>query len=213
MYIWWLERKYLSMATSEIELVTFWQVAQCPNQLRHRLHTFNVYPVQNTALHSISSMRMRMRPSFRNVRNTFRDVAATYIPLCKSIQTSRTLAEIGSRHRSTIALTGFSFNIYISSPEAVAPRTTSKPLGILLIPVTHTQNLEKYFKKRQYDRVPIVQLKKIHFLAKKSSLLLKTCYFDICGCFSTFFQSISRSPSARAYMCYHLSNVYDVDNI
>jgi hypothetical protein len=133
------------MAASEIELVTFWQVALCLNQLRHRLHTFNVYSVQNTALHSISCMRRR--PCFRNVRNTFHDVAATYTPMCKSIQTSRTLAEIGSRHTSTIALTGLSFNIYISSPEAVAPCTPSKRLRILPIPVTHTQNLEKVLQK------------------------------------------------------------------
>jgi hypothetical protein len=152
------------MAASEIELVTFWQVAQCLNELRHRLHTFKVYPVQNNSLHSISCIRRRQ--SFRNVPNTFRDVAATYIPLCKSIQTSRTLAEIGSRHRSTIALTGLSFNIYISSPEAVAPCTPSKRLGILPIPVTHTQNLGKVLQKTSVRYGSYCTIKKIHFLTK-----------------------------------------------
>jgi len=141
-----------------------------------------------------------MRPSFGNVRNTFRDVAATYIPLCKSIQTSRTLAEIGSRHRSTIALTGLSFNIYISSPEAVAACTPSKRVGILLIPVTHThtlKTLKKYFKKRQYDRVPIAQLKrkkkyifwqKFWFVVK--DVLLRYPWMFFCICFSQYHESL-----------------------
>ena len=90
----------------------------------------------------------------------------------KSLQTSLTLAEIGSRHRSTIALTGLSFNIYISSPEAVALCTPSERLGILLTPVKHTQELEKVFQICQYDRIPILKLKllyykgKIYFLTK-----------------------------------------------
>jgi hypothetical protein len=62
------------MAASGIELSTLLDVAQCLYQLRHRVPTVNVYPVQNTALHTISCMRMRL--SFRNVRNKFRDVAA-----------------------------------------------------------------------------------------------------------------------------------------
>jgi hypothetical protein len=57
-----------------------------------------------------------------------------------------------------------SFNIYISSPEAVAPCTPSERFGILLIPVTHTQNLEKVFQKRQYDRAPIAQLKRKKYI-------------------------------------------------